>query len=246
VPALAIAKSRFAAGTGSEILFHTDAVQSYAKLPVDIGADGFHHVDLLSFSAHKIHGPKGVGALYAARPEKLAPLILGGGQENGVRSGTENVPGVAGFGAAAMEAAHGLSSAADRAIALRSRLLRGIEDEISDIRVNSPREASGTGEAGLCSPYILNVSFLGTRGEVVLHDLERRGVFVSTGSACASIGKGARKISPTLAALGLTAKEAEGAIRFGLSRYSSEGEIDYALEHLKTAVARFRKLGSFR
>jgi cysteine desulfurase len=289
VAEIARVRARVADRTGAEILLHTDAIQSFLKLPMDVasasGAGGFAGVDLISFSAHKSHGPKGVGALYARHPERLVPLARGGGQEGGARSGTENVPGVAGFGAAVSVFAGaegsgperagagsracrsagsapesgaatmafvetgkepGLLAAGARVAALRNRLLCGIEDMIPDVRVNSPAEASTSGEAGGCSPYILNVSFLGTRGEVILHDLEQHGVFVSTGSACSNIGKGAKKMNPVLAAIGLTPQEAEGAIRFGLSRYNTEEEIDYAVERLKDAVFRFRKTGSLR
>ncbi|MDR1496660.1 MAG: cysteine desulfurase [Clostridiales Family XIII bacterium] len=260
---LARVKSRVAEKMGARIILHTDAIQSYLKLPIDVesneGCGGFAGVDLLTFSAHKAHGPKGVGALYAAEPEKLAPLIRGGGQEGSVRSGTENVPGIAGFGAAASEYADdgtdasvedeervGSREAAERAASLRSLLLEGIRDAISDVRVNSPEDASATGEAGCCSPYVLNVSFLGTRGEVILHDLEQRGVFVSTGSACSNIGKGEKRTNPVLAAVGLTPDEAAGAIRLSLSRYNTEDEIYYAVEQLKAVVTRFRRVGVMR
>jgi cysteine desulfurase len=244
---------------GADIVLHTDAVQSFGKLPVDAGG-AFGGTGLLSVSAHKIHGPKGVGALYAARPEKLDPILLGGGQERGRRSGTENVPGIAGFGAAVAECAAsaggigaedegGLRKHAERAARLRGRLMDGITGAVPDVRVNSPAEASCTGEAGYCSPYILNVSFLGTRGEVLLHDLEQHGVYVSTGSACSNLGKagkGGAAVSPVLAAAGLSRREQEGAVRFSLSRFTTEDEIDYALEHLTAAVARYRKIGAYR
>jgi cysteine desulfurase len=247
VAEIARVKARFAQRTGAEIVLHTDAVQSYGKLPIDLssaeGPGGFAGVDLLTCSAHKAYGPKGVGALYAAAPERLAPLIRGGGQERGLRSGTENTPGIAGFGAAALEClAADRRDAAERAASLRARLLRGIKDSLPDVRVNSPEEASVEGEAGYCSPYLLNVSFPGTRGEVILHDLEQRGVFVSTGSACSNIAR--KKQNPVLEAAGLTPKEAGAAIRFSLSRYNTEEEIDYALEQVKDAVTRFRRIGT--
>jgi cysteine desulfurase len=283
VAEIARMKARLAQRTGAEIVLHTDAVQSYGKLPIALssaeGPGGFADVDLLTVSAHKAYGPKGVGALCAAAPEKLVPLIRGGGQERGLRSGTENTPGIAGFGAAAADclgaapdagggsglrpgdadggahpaglrpgdAAAGerpnvLREAAERAASLRARLLKGLKDALPDVRVNSPEEASPAGEAGLCSPYLLNVSFLGTRGEVILHDLEQHGVFVSTGSACSNITK--KKRNPVLEAAGLTPKEAEAAIRFSLSRYNTEEEIDYALEQVKDAVTRFRRIGT--
>jgi cysteine desulfurase len=218
-------------------------------VPIDVtsastnGYGGFGGVDLLVCSAHKIHGPKGVGALYALNPGKVVPALLGGGQERGIRSGTENVPGIAGFGAAVSDDADGVG---ERVASMRARLLRHIEDAIPDVRVNSPRESSVAGEPGLCSPYLLNVSFSGTRGEEILHDHEQQGVFVSTGSACSNIGKGAKRMNHVLAAAGLTAAEAEGALRFSFSRYTTEVEIDYAAERLAAAVKRFRTLGTFR
>ncbi|MDR0850936.1 MAG: cysteine desulfurase [Clostridiales Family XIII bacterium] len=242
--------SAFVSGSGlaeHQILLHTDAVQSYAKLPVDIRSEDFKHVDFLSFSAHKIHGPKGVGALFAAHPERVDAIIRGGGQEGGMRSGTENMPGIAGFATAALV---DVEAHARYVAEVRQYLLDGIIDTVNDIRVNSPRESSVTGEAGFCSPYILSVSFLGTRGEVILHELESKGIFLSTGSACASLGKGGGggkgKMSHVLSAIGLTDKEAEGTLRFSFSRYNTLAEMDYVLEHLKTAVDRFRRIGTFR
>jgi cysteine desulfurase len=251
-------------------MLHTDAIQSFGKLPMSVpsgasrtaGAPGayadFAGVDFISFSAHKIYGPKGVGALYAARPEKLAPAIRGGGQESGRRSGTENMPGIAGFGAAAQDVMEGAgveypscaSEDGERVALLRERLLQGIKDSMKDVRINSPEAASASGEPGCCSPYILNVSFLGTRGEVIVHDLEQHGVFVSTGSACSNIGKagkgGGANFGPVPSAIGLTPKEAEGTVRFGLSRTNTEDEIDYALEQLSGAVGRYRRIGAYR
>jgi cysteine desulfurase len=233
----------------NHILLHTDAVQSYAKLPVDVNAGGFKRVDFLSISSHKIHGPKGVGALYASRPGRVEAIIRGGGQEGGRRSGTENMPGIAGFAVAAEEAAD-TGKHARGVAAVRKYLLDGIIDSINDIRVNSPVESSADGIAGFCSPYILSVSFLGTRAEVILHELESRGIFVSTGSACSSLGKGGvrsrEKMSHVLSAIGLTAKEAEGTLRFSFNRFNTVDEMDYVLEHLRAAVARFRKIGTYR
>jgi cysteine desulfurase len=229
-----------------DILIHTDAVQSFGKLPVDVETGDCARIDMISISAHKIHGPKGVAALYAARPEKLSPLIRGGGQEGGLRSGTQNVPGIVGFGIAAEIGSADMTAHAKRVAALRQRLLDGIMSRIGDVSLNSPRESSVSGRPGFCSPYILNVSFLGTRGEVLVHDLERSGIYVSTGSACASLKKDKHGVGPVLAALGLTKEAANGTLRFSFSRYNTTAEIDYALEHLKAAVDRFRKVGTFR
>jgi cysteine desulfurase len=212
-----------------QALFHTDAVQSFGKIPLSAG-----QADLLSLSAHKIHGPKGVGALAFRKGIRLLPQLLGGGQEQGLRSGTENVPGIAGFGLAAEMAAATLETRAKAAAELRQRLLAGIRGNIPDIRVNSPEDGS---------PFILNVSFLGTRGEVLLHRLEQEGVCVSTGAACSSRKRGK---SPVLVAMGLSEREIEGAIRFSLGAFNTAEDIDTALDRLQTAVAQFRKLGSFR
>lgn len=212
-----------------QALFHTDAVQSFGKIHLSAG-----QADLISLSAHKIHGPKGVGALAFRKGIRLIPQLVGGGQEQGLRSGTENVPGIAGFGLAAEMAAATLEARAKAASELRARLLAGIRGTIPDIRVNSPEDGS---------PFILNVSFLGTRGEVLLHRLEQEGVCVSTGAACSSRKRGK---SPVLVAMGLSEREIEGAIRFSLGAFNTSEDIDIALERLQSAVAQFRKLGSFR
>ena len=164
---------------------HTDAVQAYGKLDMSqyTGRDG---VDFITVSSHKIHGPKGVGALYQKKGAELPAFIVGGGQEKGRRSGTENVTGIAGFGKAC-ELASSLRESSFAALKeTRDYLLAGIRDRIPDVLVNSP-------EDGL--PYVLNVSFLGTRGEVILHTLEQDGIFVSTGSACSSNKKAAATCS---------------------------------------------------
>jgi cysteine desulfurase len=241
-----ICKLKTSGACGADTLIHTDAVQSFCKLPINMETGEFSRVDMIAFSAHKIHGPKGIGALCVANPRKTAPLIRGGGQESGIRSGTQNVPGIAGFGAAARLMSPNMSARARHVAALRQRLLDGIIEHISDVMVLSPRKASESGHPGFCSPYILSVSFLGTRGEVLVHDLERNGIFVSTGAACATLKKSEHDMNPVLAALGLSKEEAEGALRFSFSGNNTEEEIDYTLEHLKAAVERFRKIGKFR
>lgn len=210
-------------------LFHTDAVQAYGKMEMK-GTPA----DMISISAHKIHGPKGIGALYIRKGVRLPAFIVGGGQERHLRSGTENVPGILGFGLASQIACENLKARQCAMTRARNRLLEGIRDQIGDIRVNSPQD-------GL--PSVLNVSFLGTRAEVLLHTLEQDGIFVSTGSACSSNKKGS---SHVLKAMGLSDKEIEGAVRFSFSEFNTEEEMDYVLEKTKKAVDRFRKLGSFR
>jgi cysteine desulfurase len=225
---------------------HSDAVQSFGKLVIDVSNGDFRRIDFVSISAHKIHGPKGIGALFAAAPTKLHPQIFGGGQENGIRSGTENLPGITGFGVAARIASADIVGHAKQANACRRRLLEGILAEIPDVQVNSPKDASVTCKPGCCSPYILNVSFFGARGEVILHELEKSGIYVSTGSACASLGKFGAKESGTYAAIGLSPEAVEGALRFSLSHLNTIGEIEFVVDRLKKAVDRFRRVGSFR
>ena len=215
----------------SKAVFHCDAVQSYGKIPVNAGASG---IDLLSASAHKIHGPKGMGLLYVRKDLHLPPYLIGGGQEHGMRSGTENVPGIAGFGAAAESAFENMSDNYKKVTELRDRLLIGVKSEIDDIKVNSPVDAGKD-----CMPHILNISFFGTRGEVLLHMLEQSDVYVSTGSACSSHKKGG---SHVLTAMGLTPDEIEGALRFSISPYNTIEEIDYAVDKLKKAVASNRRM----
>ena len=209
-------------------LFHCDAVQSFGKLPVRVHQQD---VDLLSASAHKIHGPKGMGMLYVRKGVHLPAYLCGGGQESGLRSGTENVAGIAGFGAAAEEALSQMEANLSHVTALREHLLSGIQNRIADIRVNSPSHD--------CLPHILNISFLGTRGEVLLHMLEQSEIYVSTGSACSSHGKGG---SHVLAAMGRSPEEIEGALRFSLSAYNTMEEMDYVLEKLEKAVSEHRKM----
>lgn len=212
----------------SKALVHTDAVQAYGKMDLS----NFRG-DFLNTSAHKIHGPKGVGFLYKKEGVKLSPMIFGGNQEGGLRSGTENLPGIVGFAKAA-ELADANREKNFKAVDILWHRLREGLDEISDTVFNSP-------EDGL--PYILNVSFLGTRGEVILHDVESKGVYISTGSACSSNKKSR---SHVLKAMGKSKGEIDGAVRFSLSHLNTEEEIDKALDIVESSVKRFRKLGSFR
>ncbi len=214
---------------GKTIAFHTDAVQGYGK----VNLSGCR-ADLISVSGHKIHGPKGVGALYIKKGTKIAPFVLGGGQERGMRSGTENTPGIAGFAKAVEEMEKNREKNLAKMAELKERVLAGIKSEIDDVRINSPEKSA---------PSVLNVSFLGTRGEVLLHTLEQDGISVSTGSACSSNKKGQ---SHVLRAMGLSDKEIEGAVRISFSPLNTEEEADYLIEKLAAAVKRFRRLGSFR
>ena len=205
-------------------LFHSDCVQSYGKLPLDVSMLG---PDMISVSAHKVHGPKGIGALYIKKGVHIPSLIYGGGQENGFRSGTENMPGIAGFGTAA-------ELIRPHEFEVRNYLTKLILESIPDVRVNSPEDG--------CSS-VLNASFIGCRAEVLLHQLEQDGIYVSTGSACSSHKTGD---SHVLSAMSMTHKEIEGAIRFSFSEFNTVEEMDEVIARTKTAVERFRRLGSFR
>lgn len=216
---------------GCGILFHTDGVQGYGKINMkNTGAD------LISVSGHKIHGPKGIGGLYINKSVTLPSYIVGGGQEKNIRSGTENVPGIIGFGTAIKLMENNFENRINSMGEVRKYLLEGIKAEVKDILINS---IEGEGAA----PSVLNISFLGTRGEVLLHTLEQDRIFVSTGSACSSNKKGQ---SHVLKAMGLTDKEIEGAIRFSFNEFNTKEEMDYVIDKIKLAVGRFRRLGSYR
>lgn len=211
------------------IIFHIDGVQSYMKLPVDINKS---KADFLSISAHKIHGLKGCGVLYAKDPNKLTPLIYGGGQEKSHRSGTENTLGIIGLGKAVEEGFVNIQANTDKQNKLKNYLKEKLESEIKNIKINSP-------EDGVC--HILNVSFVGVKGEILLHTLESKGIYVSTGSACSSKKKG----SHVLQSLGLKDNEIEGAIRFSFSYLNEEEEIDILMPILKESVEEIRMLMKF-
>ncbi|MBR6444358.1 MAG: cysteine desulfurase, partial [Firmicutes bacterium] len=223
------------------IIFHTDAVQSYFKLKETASLAGTGEkgafADMISVSGHKIHGPKGVGALYISEDLTLPAFMTGGGQEKGMRSGTENVAAIAGFGKAVginMEKADEMRA---NMAEMKKYLLEGIRAEIKDIKVNGPED-----EERAC-PSVLNVSFEGTRGEVILHSLEEDDIYVSTGSACSSHKDGD---SHVLKAMGRSHKDIESALRFSFGGYETKEQVEFCLEKLKTAVSRFRKLGTFR
>ncbi|NLK72994.1 MAG: cysteine desulfurase [Clostridiales bacterium] len=213
----------------SKFYFHVDAVQSYGKMKISPKTIG---IDLLSVSGHKLHGPKGIGALFIDKSIHIPPLLYGGLQEYGIRSGTENVPGIIGLGQAAAMAYNNLETDINNIKHVRSYLIQGIKEEIKDIRINSY-------EDDRCIPHILNISFMGIRGEVLLHMLEQAEIYVSTGSACSSKKKG---LSHVLKAAGLSNSEIEGAVRFSFSKYNSIEEMDYVLDHLKKGINSIRKI----
>jgi len=211
----------------TEIYFHVDAVQAYGKINYRL-AD--MDVDFMSVSAHKIHGPKGIGFMYIRDLNKFSPLIRGGGQEFNIRSGTENVPGIYGLGKAVEILFDGLDEKIAHMKSMRNYLYDEIEKNIRDIRLNSDLEN------GVC--HILSVSFKGVKGEVLLHYLEEDGICVSTGSACSSKKQG----SHVLNAIGLDSAYIDGTVRFSLCDETTVEEIDYTVEKLKSYVETIRLL----
>lgn len=203
-------------------LIHVDAIQSYGKMyiyPKKLG------IDMLSVSGHKIHGPKGSGFLWVKEKTKLKPLILGGGQQKGMRSGTENVPAIAGLGEAAEEIYENLDEKRAHLYGLKQHFIDGIE-KLEGTHVNGK-----TGEDS--APHIVSVSFEGIRSEVLLHSLEDRGIYVSSGSACSSNNHaGKQKGSKTLRNIHLKENLLDSTLRFSFSVHTTEEEIDYALEVL--------------
>ena len=209
------------------ILFHVDAVQGFGKFRI---YPKKMNVDLLSVSSHKIHGPKGVGVLYVGERVKIQPIVFGGGQQKGLRSGTENVPGVAGMARAADLMYTHLEEDTDKLYALKERFINGLES-MEDMKVNG---LTGRDSA----PHIVSVSVRGIRSEVLLHALEDRGIYVSAGSACAS---NKPMISATLKAIGVEKDLLDSTIRFSFSVFTTEEEIDYALKALGEMVPMLRK-----
>lgn len=211
------------------VWLHTDGVQAAGHVPFDVEALG---VDLASFSAHKMYGPKGVGALYVRRTPKvtLVPQTVGGGQEQGLRAGTLNVPGIVGLGAAAAIAREVVASEGPRVSALRDRLLAGLTRALAAVTVNGSLTAR--------LPHNLHVSFAGVDGEALMTGLADD-VAVSSGSACAS---GSREPSHVMTALGASAAERWGALRFGLGRGTTSDDVDAAIGHVAACVTRLRAM----
>lgn len=214
-------------------VFHVDAVQAFGKVPLQVKQLG---VDLLSISGHKIYGPKGIGALYVKQGTKLDPIFYGGGHEAALRPGTQNVPGIVGLGVAATQVSQALPSNRPKLAQLKNHLAQQLLLKIPDVKIHSPANENFT-------PNILNVSFLGLKGEVLLHALETEGIYVSTGSACNSKKK---SYSHVLKAIGLSDPELESAVRFSFSPENTIAELDYCLEKLQMQVNELRQVTSWR
>ena len=210
------------------ILFHTDAVQAFGQVPIDVEA---LKIDMLSASAHKLNGPKGVGMLYVRSGLKLGPFVHGGAQERNRRAGTENVPAIVGFGAAAARAAARMEEKGRKERELRDYLIRKIEEQIPYCRLNGHREKRLPGNA--------NISFRFIEGESLLIMLDMRGICASSGSACTS---GSLDPSHVLLAMGLEHEEAHGSLRMTLSEENTREEMDEVVEALKAIVTRLREM----
>lgn len=207
--------------------FHVDAIQAYGKYEIRPKRQG---IDLLSVSGHKLHGPKGVGFLYIDEKAKVKPLIYGGGQQKGMRSGTENVPGVAGLGAAVREVYTNHQEKVDYLYGLKEHFMERIQ-EVDGCTVNSrPGRDS--------APQIVSVSFEGIRSEVLLHALEERNIYVSSGSACSSNHPG---VSGTLKGIGVKKELLDATLRFSFGLFNKKEEIDYAIEALKELLPVLRR-----
>ena len=212
-------------------LFHTDAVQAVGKVPINLATDG---IDFLSLSGHKLHAPKGVGALYVRRGIRFHPFVIGGHQENGRRAGTENVASLVGLGAAAELAKANMEKENTFVRSLRDTLEQGVVAKIKDVRVN--------GDVANRLPNTTNISFEYIEGESILMLLDQFGICASSGSACTT---GSLEPSHVLRAMALPYTAAHGAIRFSFSRYNTMDEVQFTLEKLPPIIARLREISPY-
>ncbi len=212
----------------NNIYFHTDAVPAVGNFPVDVNE---YNIDLLTLSGHKFHGPQGIGALYIRRGVRIEALHHGGAQERKMRAGTENVPGIVGLGKAAEIARRDLEKKITHVQVLRDKLIKGIQEKISDIKLNGHPEMRLPGNVNFCFSYV--------EGESLLLNLDIKGIAASTGSACAS---GSLDPSHVLLAMGLSHEVAQGSLRITLGRANTEADINYCLEVLPEIVGRLRSM----
>ena len=212
----------------ADVYFHSDAVQSAGKIPIDVHQ---LHLDLLSLSGHKLYAPKGIGALYVRGGTRLKQLLYGGHHQRGMRPGTENVAGIVGLGKAVEIARQSLANDAKRLSTLRDQLEHGLLHRVPHSRINASRAPR--------TPNTANLVFPGVEGEALLIALDLKGLACSTGAACSS---GAVEPSHVLTAIGLPAEEARASLRFSLGRHSTQTDIDFALQAVPAAVAQLRQL----
>jgi cysteine desulfurase len=212
-------------------VFHCDAVQATGKIPLDMSKCA---IDLLSLSGHKLHAPKGIGALYIRKGAKLTPFIIGGHQERGRRAGTENVPYIIGLGKASELAMKHIEDGNTRIKALRDRLEKELLRRCTDSQINGDTEHR--------LPNTTNISFEFVEGEAILLMLSQKGIAASSGSACTS---GSLEPSHVLRAMGIPFTFVHGSLRLSLSRYNNEEDIDYIIEHLPPIIERLREISPF-
>jgi cysteine desulfurase len=217
--------------TSRGVVFHTDAVQAVGKIPLNLSKS---NIDLLSLSGHKLHAPKGVGAMYVRKGTRLSPFMLGGHQEAGRRAGTENVPGIVGLGKACELAAKNIKEENEKVKYLRDKLENTILQQCPDSMLNGDKENR--------LPNTSNISFEFIEGEAILLMLDKYGICASSGSACTS---GSLEPSHVLRAMGVPFTAAHGSIRFSLSRYNTEEEVDYTIEKMPPIINRLRELSPF-
>lgn len=220
----------------NNILFHTDAVQGFGKFKI---IPKKLNIDLMSVSGHKLHGPKGMGFLYIKEGVRILPYIYGGGQQGGMRSGTENVPAIAGLAKAIKNIYENLDEEVDRLYALKQRLIEGLLN-IEDVKINGVNfENAELSEAiRATAPHIVSASFKDARAEVLLHALEEKGIYVSSGSACAS---NKNTVSDTLSAINIERQYLDSTIRFSFSVFNTEQDVDDAIEAVKEILPELRK-----
>jgi cysteine desulfurase len=214
------------------VLFHTDAVQAVGKTPIDLS-----HLpaDMLSLSGHKLHAPKGIGALYIRKGVRFRPFLRGGHQERGRRAGTENVPYIVGMGVAAQLALDHMQEERVQVAMLRDKLEAGLLERISDCMVN--------GDVENRLPNTSNISFKNVEGEAILLMLDRLGICASSGSACTS---GSLEPSHVLRAMGVPFNYAHGSIRLSLSRYTTEDDVNFVIEHFPQVIETLRAISPFK
>lgn len=214
-------------GKNKNTRLHIDAIQSYGKIKIDVNKLS---IDTLSFSSHKIHGPKGIGGLFIRTGLKINPLTYGGGQERGIRSGTEDTPGIIGFGRACELIYDNFEEETKRLYDLRSQYIKRLTEEIGHIKINSPIDGG--------APHIINISFKNVPGEVLLHYLEEKNIYVSTGSACSSKSRDNR----VLDAVKLSKEYQSGAIRISLGHFNNFEEVEYVIDNIKHSVKDIRSI----
>lgn len=210
-------------------ILHSDGVQALGKIKVAMKRLG---VDLYTISGHKIHGPKGTGALYIKEGTKIIARQVGGAQEKGIRPGTENVPGLAGLGVACDTLVKKMGQDTEKLLVMKTKFYNDLSGKLDNLKLNGLINEN-------FAPHVVNISFVGMRGEVLLHDLESKGIYVSTGSACSSKNK---SYSHVLTAMGLSEPEMEGAIRFSFNADISEDQVNYAVDTVVDSVKSLGKI----